>query len=63
METKSKKVSAVAMIIGGLIVFTNYLLKPDTDRTSIPQLIVMICAVTFIFLGVYLIRKVNKKQI
>lgn len=61
MESNSKKTSAFALIIGGLLVFSNYLLKDHTEKNYIPHITLIVCSATIVVLGIISLRNVNKE--
>jgi len=62
MESKSKKNISIFMIIAGLIVSVNFLLKLNNDKYFINNIIIIICGVIISILGVISLRNAIKKN-
>ncbi|MFN3968882.1 hypothetical protein [Flavobacterium sp.] len=62
MENKSKKNASIFMILGGLLVFGNYMLKLDNQKDNTNHIIIMVCAAVIVVLGFVSLRNIAKKQ-
>ena len=62
MENKSKKNSAIFMILGGMLVLANYLLKIEPGKSTTNNIIIMVCASVFILVGILSFKNSVKKH-
>jgi hypothetical protein len=63
MEKKSKRNNSIYMIIGGLIVIGNYIIKIfDGKANKIASGIVIICASIFVLIGCTSLNNSIKKE-
>ncbi len=61
MEIKSKKNTSIFMILGGLLVLANYILKLENDKHFTNNIIIIICAAIFTIIGIISLRNTSKK--
>ncbi len=61
MEIKSKKNASIFMIIGGLLVLGNYILKLENHKHSANNIIIIVCAAIFTIIGIISLRNTLKK--
>jgi hypothetical protein len=61
MEIKSKKNASIFMILGGLLVLGNYLLKLENDKHFTNNIIIIVCAAIYTILGIISHRNTVKK--
>ena len=61
MEIKSKKNASIFMILGGLLVLGNYLLKLENDKHYTSNIIIFVCAAIYTILGITSLRNTIKK--
>lgn len=62
MENKSKKNASIFMILGGLLLLGNYILKFDNQKENTNNIIIIVCASVFVVLGIVSLRNIAKKQ-
>ncbi len=56
MENKSKNNTSIFMILGGLIILANYIVKYYSPKHNANIIIIIVCATLFIILGILSLR-------
>lgn len=62
MENNSKRNISIFMIVGGLIVLSNYFFKMERKEVTTPYIVVIIASLVFVLIGVFSLLKAIKKN-